>query len=104
MSFTWRHLYFSATFLLASVWGNFNGITILENEDHFAVVKVGGGKYENFEKVDCSHQIYQQGYYDDGTACKNVNISLKKIDTVCIISLNTPYNKWCQKSYFFFQN
>jgi hypothetical protein len=70
----WKHFYFSTSFLLVSVWGNYSGITIIENEDHYSVVKVEGGKYEDFGNVDCSQQKFEQGYYDDGTACKNVNI------------------------------
>ena len=74
MSFMWKHFYFSTSFLLVSVWGNYSGITIIENEDHYSIVKVEGGKYEDFGNVDCSQQKFEQGYYDDGTACKNVNI------------------------------
>ena len=76
MSFIWKHFCFSTSFLLVSVWGNYSGITIIENEDHYSIVKVEGGKYEDFGNVDCSQQLFEQGYYDDGTACKNVNIKL----------------------------
>ena len=75
MSFVWKHLYFFAVLILniTTAWGNFDGIAIIDNEDHFAVVKVDGdGKYEDFEHVDCSQQIFEEGFYDEGTACKNV--------------------------------
>merc|ERR1711874_383685 len=59
--------------IFKSVLGNYDGITVIDNEDHYAVVKVDGGKYKDFINVDCSQQIFEQGYYDDGTACKNAS-------------------------------
>jgi hypothetical protein len=79
----WTHFYFSTSFLLVKVWGNYSGITIIENEDHYSVVKVVGGKYEDFGNVDCSQQLFEQGYYDDGTACRNVNIKFMFITIPC---------------------
>ena len=91
MSFMWKHFYFSTSFLLVSVWGNYSGITIIENEDHYSIVKVEGGKYEDFGNVDCSQQKFEQGYYDDGTACKNVNIKFMFITIPSIEVIRTNY-------------
>ena len=82
MPFMWLHLCVFVSYILTLVLGNFIGITVIDNQDHYAIVKVGGGKYEDFMSIDCSKQIFEQGYYDDGTACKNVNILTQYVEVI----------------------
>merc|ERR1719369_886725 len=87
----WQQLFIFFTFIFKLVLGNYDGITVIDNEDHYAVVKVEGGKYKDFIHVDCSKQIFEQGYYDDGTACKNASAN----ENYCVCFRWTDENQQC---------